>query len=73
MYGPQGCGKTQHAARLCAALGMPFLVDSWHDGQPLCPGALHLTNDTFMASKPGQLVLSFGTAMQLVEAMEQAS
>lgn len=64
--GPPGCGKTVHAAHLADLLGMRFVVDEWHDGQPLCPGALHLAQETLHTSSPGQLVLPFAAAKQLL-------
>lgn len=68
VVGPPGCGKTLHAAHLADLLGMRFVVDEWHDGQPLCPGALHLAQKTAHTSTPGQLVLPFAAARQLLHA-----
>lgn len=44
VYGPQGCGKTRQAQTLAAQHGCESIVDEWHEGAALVPGALHLTN-----------------------------
>lgn len=49
VYGPQGCGKTQHAKVLCARFGCESIVDDWAPGQPLTDGALHLTQEDVSA------------------------
>lgn len=42
VYGPQGSGKSQAAARLQQRMGCVSVVDGWTPEQPLKPGALHL-------------------------------
>lgn len=37
-------GKTLLAQVLAARLGCTSIVDEWHPGQYVTPGALHLTN-----------------------------
>jgi hypothetical protein len=68
LHGPQGCGKSLHAARLCDLLDLLFVVDEWYDGLPLCPGALHLTNDTERRSGPQLLVLPVDDVLPLFDA-----
>ncbi len=41
---PQGWGKTRKAQALRQELGCTSVVDDWYLGDPLKPGALHLTN-----------------------------
>ncbi len=45
VYGPQGCGKSRHAAKIAAHFGLTQIVDDW-DGRSGVPanGALVLTN-----------------------------
>lgn len=42
---PQGFGKTSMARHFADLMGCECIVDDWHAGLPLVPGALHLTND----------------------------
>jgi hypothetical protein len=41
---PQGSGKSLQAPQLAYVFGCTSVVDEWHPGQPITPGALHLTN-----------------------------
>lgn len=43
IHGPQGCGKTLHAAALAAHYGKTVIVDDWHLGMPVPEHALALT------------------------------
>lgn len=45
VHGPKGCGKTLHAERIAAYLGLTNIVDDWNpaDGMNVA-GALYLTN-----------------------------
>lgn len=43
VYGPQGCGKTRHAKALAAHFGVERVIDDWMPGDPVDPGALHLS------------------------------
>lgn len=52
LSGPQGCGKTRHAAELMRLLGCDRVIDEWWPGQPLVPGALHLTHAQFSEWHP---------------------
>lgn len=45
VYGPQGCGKTSHAEKIAAHLGLSKIADNYERGQDLHPDTLHLTND----------------------------
>ena len=62
--GPQGCGKTRHAAQLAKALGCEGFVDDWWPGQPLQPGFLHLTSSPVTSIDPRVPVLTFGEALE---------
>lgn len=42
VYGPQGCGKTRHAAELAAHFGVCRIIDDWMPGDPVESAALHL-------------------------------
>lgn len=44
VYGPQGCGKTTHAAALAAHYGKSRIVDDWEQGGRLDGDTLALTN-----------------------------
>lgn len=41
---PRGWGKTSRAQELMQYYGCGTVVDNWAPGQPIKPGALHLTN-----------------------------
>ncbi len=45
VHGPVACGKTHHAARIAAKIGIPAdqIVDDWLPGHRVRPGHLHLT------------------------------
>jgi hypothetical protein len=43
VYGPRGCGKTRHGEALAAHFGLGRIVDEWMPGDPVEPGALHLS------------------------------
>lgn len=45
IYGPEGCGKSRHAAALAAHYGKSTVVDDWTPGQPLPANALALTTE----------------------------
>lgn len=62
--GPQGCGKTRHAARLAEALGCDGVVDDWWPGVPLQAGKLHLTHSPVTSLDPDIPVLLFDEAIQ---------
>lgn len=44
---PQGFGKTIMAKALLDKIGCQEIIDDWHPGAPIKPGALHLTNHAF--------------------------
>jgi Holliday junction resolvasome RuvABC ATP-dependent DNA helicase subunit len=44
IYGPQGCGKTTHAAALARHYGKTRIVDDWTPGGPVPDDTLVLTN-----------------------------
>jgi Holliday junction resolvasome RuvABC ATP-dependent DNA helicase subunit len=44
IYGPQGCGKTTHAAALARHYGKDRIVDDWVPGRPAPADTLALTN-----------------------------
>ena len=44
VYGPQGCGKTTHAAAVAKLLGKKRIIDPWSPGDPLPPNAVAFTN-----------------------------
>lgn len=57
---PQAWGKTRNAQALRQELGCTRVVDEWHHGKAITPGALHLTNEhpaTFGNNKPGLYTL----------------
>jgi len=41
---PQAWGKTRNAKHLASEHGCKKIVDGWSVGDPLKPGAIHLTN-----------------------------
>lgn len=41
---PSGWGKTTHADELRQQYGCASVVDDWKPGDPVQPGAIHLTN-----------------------------
>lgn len=43
LCGPQGSGKTRDSAATASRLGCAAIVDEWFPGDPVVPGALHLT------------------------------
>lgn len=62
--GPQGCGKSLHRAALLRSTGCNGVVDEWWPGDPLVPGALHLTHATLAGQQYGPAkVLQFGELM----------
>ncbi|MFC5548174.1 ATP-binding protein [Massilia aerilata] len=44
IYGPQGCGKSAHAAALARHYGKDRIVDDWTPGCPVRADTLVLTN-----------------------------
>jgi replication-associated recombination protein RarA len=44
VYGPQGCGKTTHAAALARHYGKTRIVDDWTPSRPVPADTLALTN-----------------------------
>jgi tRNA A37 N6-isopentenylltransferase MiaA len=51
--GPQGCGKTRHAAMLAKLYGCQSIVDDWYPGMRTVSGALHLTHEPLSVPPPG--------------------
>lgn len=43
--GPQESGKTLAASALATRFGCNRVVEDWWPGEPLTPGALHLTHE----------------------------
>lgn len=67
VYGPPACGKTFHAEAMREAMGANRVVDGWWPGDPIEPGALHLTNAGLDLIAPYDVPkLTFGTAMAMV-------
>lgn len=64
IHGPQGCGKTQHAAALASHFGASRLVDGWNGRDALQPGDLALTNSEAVKLPDRATVISFERAMQ---------
>ena len=66
IHGPQGCGKSIHAARLAEHFGCGQVVDDWDGVSQVPSGVLLLTNiDSLpLASVKDVRVLSFHEAMQ---------
>lgn len=44
IYGPQGCGKSTHAAALARHYGKTRIVDDWTPSRPVPADTLALTN-----------------------------
>jgi hypothetical protein len=44
IYGPQGCGKSKHAAVLAQHYGKDRIVDDWMPGGPVPADTIVLTN-----------------------------
>lgn len=44
LWMPQGSGKSNAAGEVAKALGCTSVVHEWNPGQPMTPGALHLSN-----------------------------
>ncbi|MCP5197012.1 MAG: hypothetical protein H6974_09535 [Gammaproteobacteria bacterium] len=44
IYGPQGCGKTQHAEQFRELFHTQRVIDDWSWGDPLLEGDMALTN-----------------------------
>ena len=65
IHGPQGSGKTRHAKDFCELYGCATWIDDWLPGEPLVPGALHLTFDV-PSGLPGRdvQIISFEEAMK---------
>lgn len=63
IHGPQGCGKTVHAAALAAAFGCTKIIDEWNGADPLLPGVLALTNAPQISPPRRALVMRFDVAM----------
>lgn len=59
VYGPQGCGKSQHADLLLAMFGCSLLVDGWDGESSLQDGSLALTNVEPPYAVQADRVLSF--------------
>lgn len=68
IYGPQGSGKSRHAAALAKHFGLQFVEEEWTQGQPLNPtNVLYLTNDRMAAH-----TMSFGVrVMPLDDALKE--
>ena len=44
VYGPRGCGKTTHAAKIASYYGLTTIVDPWDGASFEAEGHLYLTN-----------------------------
>jgi len=62
IFGPAGCGKTRNAKALQRFYGCNAIVDEWEDGDPVSPGALHLTIQQ-PTGRHRAIVASFATAI----------
>lgn len=52
VYGPEGCGKTLHAADIAAHFGLNEVFDGWTPFDSIKPGALMLTNNLYELHRP---------------------
>lgn len=60
VYGPPGCGKTQHSEKLCEKFNCNKIIDDWQPEQEITSGALHLTTKIVLPETyPTCLVLPF--------------
>jgi hypothetical protein len=51
--GPQGCGETTRAPAIAQRYGCAKVVDDWLPGDPIAPGALHITHLPVVQSDVG--------------------
>ena len=67
VYGPQGCGKTTHAAALAAHVGLTTIHDEGDiDPRRLRPyGTLYLTNERPREAQAARGSYAFDDAMRL--------
>ncbi|MFP5426382.1 MAG: AAA family ATPase [Gammaproteobacteria bacterium] len=67
VYGPEGCGKTTHAAVIAKALGLSKIHDDWQPGTPVALlNTLVLTSNCENGGHFQRRVMSFDQAMQVV-------
>lgn len=59
VYGPQGCGKTTHAAAIASFYGKPNIVDDWTPGDPVPADTLILTSEPHQGAIPFVDAVSF--------------
>lgn len=81
VYGPQGCGKTRHAAEIAELFNKRQVLDNWKLGDHLPSDALCLTNDARvhgleMIHMPGDWhpsrIIEFGEVAQALGIEEAA-
>lgn len=68
IHGPQGCGKTRHAAALAAHFGDARVVDDWNGRDRLGPGDLALTSCERVELPHRATVMSLDVALALISA-----
>lgn len=68
IHGPQGCGKSKHAAALAKHYGKTTIIDDWHVGTPIPAHALALTS---MSNIEG--AIEFDAAMQAAGLAEESA
>ncbi len=74
VYGPQACGKTRNARAIADALGLPDILDDWHQRMPApTTKTLVLTNETGPFQQFTRRALSFEQAMSLVASKKEAA
>ncbi|MGR4894994.1 hypothetical protein ACIPR8_06930 [Stenotrophomonas sp. LARHCG68] len=65
IYGPTGCGKTEHAQALCEHFELERIVDDWNGSDPYpTHGALVLTNNGDARIAARGSYMHFGNAMR---------
>jgi hypothetical protein len=75
IYGPNGCGKTLHAAEIAQFYGKTNIVDGWEWDQPIPDNALILTSDERLKNvvslvrenKPTAFVFDFNVTLKIVQ------
>jgi hypothetical protein len=63
IYGPPRSGKTFNSEQLRHDYGCSSVVDGWQQGDPITPGALHLTNAPPRVDNPRVRVVKIKAAL----------
>lgn len=73
VYGPPGCGKTEHAQALCEHFELDRVIDNWNGRDPYpTHGAPVLTNNDDARIAARGNCMHFGNAMRQLLARERA-